>query len=222
MKIFIAEDEKSLAVSLQKRIEAENFEVFLAFDGESALKEILKNNFDLILLDWKMPKYSGLEVCKKIRESKIETPIIFLTALNDISNKVEALKLGADDYLTKPFDFEELLARINSILRRVKNYNKRLICGSFCIDLVDHFVFKDNNKIKLTEKEFELLHFFILHKGEILNKDILIEKVWGLNFVPETNFIEVTIKNLRKKLEELTSSKLIKTVYGEGYVFIGD
>lgn len=220
MKILIVDDEKSLANSLKKRLEAENFDVILAFDGEKALKEVINHSFDIILLDWKMPKLCGVDVCKQIRMLNLETPIIFLTAVNDISSKVDALNLGADDYLTKPFEFDELNARIHSLLRRVKNFNKNVKCGKFCIDLVDHLIFNSEKKIKLTEREFELLNFLISHKGEILSKSMIIDKVWGLNFIPETNFIEVTIKNLRRKLEELTSSKLIKTVYGEGYVFI--
>lgn len=222
MKILIAEDEKSIASSLEKRLTNEGFEPSVVYDGESALKMINKNSFDVILLDWKMPKITGFDVCKKIREIKITTPIIFLTVLGDISNKVEALKAGADDYITKPFAIEELLARIQSVLRRMSLSEKKMHCGSFTLDLVTHYIENKNYSLKLSDKEFELLHYLIINKGMIINKYTLFENVWGLNFSPETNFVEVTIKNLRKKMEELTSKKYIKTVYGEGYVFVGE
>ncbi len=178
--------------------------------------------FDVLILDWRMPKLSGLEVCKRIRQSGNNIPIILLTALNDISNKVEALNTGADDYITKPFSFEEVSARINAVMRRFRLTTNSIHFGDFSLDLISRVVITPNGQIKLSDKEFELLKFFLLNKGTILSKEQISSEVWKLNFTPQTKIVEAAIKNLRKKLEEQTGHKFIKTIYGEGYIFIGD
>ena len=222
MKILIAEDERPIANSLKKYLALEGFDAVISNDGEAALYELSKNRYDLLLLDWRMPKKNGYEVCLELRRIGSLIPIILLTALNDISNKVDALNAGADDYITKPFSMEEVIARINSILRRTRFTEPKINCGFFSINLVSHTIEADSGSIKLPDKEFELLSFLIKNHGVVVTRDTLHEKVWGLNFSPSTNFIEVTIKNLRKKLDELTDKKCIKTIYGEGYLFLGE
>lgn len=220
MRVLVAEDDINIANSLAKSFNDEGIQVVIAEDGEKAIQLITTVNFDLLLLDWRMPKKDGLEVCSLIRQSGNTLPIILLTALTDISNKVEALNLGADDYITKPFSFPEVLARINAVLRRQHANKLEITIGRMKVNLVEHKLFIDGNEIKLTEKEFELLNHFIENKGVILSKEELYKKVWHYDFIPETNIVESSVKNLRRKIEEHCNKKLIKNVYGEGYIFI--
>ena len=169
-----------------------------------------------------MPKLSGIEVCRKIRETGSKVPIILLTALSQVKNKVEALNLGADDYVTKPFSFDELAARITAVIRRYQSNTNELIFNDITLDLLGRKVNTPRGEIYLTGKEFELLRYFILHKGSIKNKEDISKEIWQLPFTPATNIIEVTIKNLRKKLEDNTGKNLIKSIYGEGYLFISE
>lgn len=222
MNILIAEDEKSIANSLRKNFIAKGYTVKLVSDGAAVISTIEQDNFDIILLDWRMPEMTGLQVCTKIREIGNKTPIILLTALSDVSNKIDALKAGADDYITKPFSIEEVFARIEAVIRRTKSDVSVLHCGSFTLNLFSHSIEAEGTSLKLTEKEFALLHFLVSNKGVVINRDTLFEKVWGINYSPGTNFVDVTIKNLRKRLESISSGKCIKTIYGEGYVFLGD
>lgn len=223
MEILIAEDERQIADSLKKNFSDEGHNAIVAVDGDEALKFSESIKFDLILLDWKMPKQTGLEVCKKIRQSDSKIPIILITALGDISNKVQALNAGADDYITKPFSFEEVFARINAVLRRTRIANEILEFDDLKLDLNKRKVSTTTGKdIHLSDKEFDLLKYMISNKGEILSKEILCKAVWDLNFTPQTNICEATVKNLRKKLEEITGRKYIKNIYSEGYILIAD
>lgn len=222
MKILIAEDEKSIANSLRKNFIEEGHDAIIAEDGEMALNMISNNEFDTILLDWRMPKLTGIEVCRKLRASGFKKAIILITALSDISNKIEALNTGADDYITKPFSFDEVMARINAVLRRYNSFSPIVKCKDFEINILTRILSIKNENIKLPDKEFELLKYFLDNKGQIISKDILCKDVWNLSFTPETNFVEVTLKNLRKKLEDKSENKYIKTVYGEGYIFLAD
>jgi len=223
MEILIAEDEIQIAEPLRKNFLEEGHHAIIAMNGEEALNLADKIKFDVILLDWKMPKLSGLEACKKLRLLNIKTPVILLTALTQISNKVEALDSGADDYITKPFSFEELLARINAVLRRYNLSANSLEYGDLLLDLPNRQVDTvSGKKVELTDKEFDLLKYFILNKGDVVNKEKLCKVIWHLDFVPKTNVCEVTIKNLRKKLEDSTGKKYIKTLYGEGYLLIAE
>lgn len=223
MNILIAEDEKQIAESLKKNFLDEGHSVITTEDGETALSLVDKIKFDILLLDWKMPKVTGFEVCKIIREKDFRIPIILITALDEINNKVSALNAGADDYITKPFSFEELKARINAVIRRANLSKEILEFGSISLDLSKRRVISDSgDEIYLTDKEFDLLKLLIIKKGEIVNKETLCKLVWNLNFVPETNICEATIKNVRKKLEEITGKKFIKTIYGEGYTIVAE
>lgn len=223
MNILIAEDEIQIAEVLKKNLRDEGHNAMVATDGEAALKIMNEIEFDLLLLDWRMPKVTGLEVCKLLRKQGNQIPIILLTALGDISNKVEAFNAGADDYITKPFSFEEVLVRINAVMRRAKLSTDLLEFEDLTLDLSRRVVFTQDKKyVHLSDKEFDLLRVLIQAKGEIVSKEQLCKKVWELNFVPQTNICEATVKNVRKKLEEITGKKYIKTIYGEGYLLIAD
>ena len=223
MEILIAEDEIQIAEPLRKNFLEEGHHAMIAKNGEEALNLVDKIQFDVIILDWKMPKVSGLNVCKQLRQLNIKTPIILLSALTQISNKIEALDSGADDYITKPFSFEELLARINAVVRRYNLSTDTLEYGDLLLDLPNRQVATvSGKKVELTDKEFDLLRYFISNKGDVVDKEKLIKVVWQLDFVPKTNICEVTIKNLRKKLEDQTGKKYIKTLYGEGYLLLAE
>jgi len=223
MEILLAEDEIQIAEPLRKNFLEEGHHAIIAKNGEVALDLVDKIKFDVIVLDWKMPKLSGLDVCKKLRQLNIKTPVILLTALTQISNKIEALDSGADDYITKPFSFEELLARINAVVRRYNLSTDSLEYADLLLDLPNRQVETvSGKKVDLTEKEFDLLKYFILNKGDVVDKEKLCKVIWQLDFVPKTNICEVTIKNLRKKLEDSTGKKYIKTLYGEGYLLLAE
>lgn len=220
MRVLIAEDEGPIANSLKKNFEAVGYEAVIASDGEEALRLFDENEYDVLLLDWRMPKVSGVEVCREIRAKNSNIPIILLTALSDVANKVEALNYGADDYVTKPFNYEELIARIEAVVRRDRKAKNIIVIGDIKLDLIARKLILNEEEIRLTEREFELLKYLIEHKGTIISKEELSQKVWELPFTPTTNFVEATIKNLRKKVEAETGRKYIKTIYGEGYLFI--
>lgn len=220
MEILIVEDEVSIANSLKKNLQEENHHTEIALNGRVALEMISEKNFDLILLDWRIPEITGVQLCKKLRDNGFNKPIVLLTALSDISNKIEALNAGADDYITKPFSFEEVLARINAVNRRYSISTNVILFDGIKIDLFTRILSCNNIEIKLTEKEFDLIKYFYDNRGQILNKEILCRDVWKLPFAPDTNLVEVTVKNLRKKMENCNDKKFIQTVYGEGYLFI--
>jgi DNA-binding response OmpR family regulator len=222
MEILIAEDDQQIANSLKKNFNEEGHHVTIAKDGEEALHFSNSILFDVIILDWRMPKLTGIEVCVKIRETGNKVPIILLTALSQIKNKVEALNLGADDYVTKPFSFEELNARIAAVARRYQTNTDELIFNDITLDLPGRKVNTPRGDIHLTGKEFDLLRYFILHKGSIMSKEDICKEVWGVDFLPTTNVIEATVKNLRRKIEENNGKNLIKSIYGEGYFFIAE
>ena len=222
MLILVAEDEPQLANSLKRNFEAEGHQAVIARNGKQTLDLLAKKRFDALLLDWRMPKLSGIEVCRKLRAQGNDIPIILLTALSDISNKLQALNLGADDYITKPFSFDEVLARINAVVRRSKSAASTLVFENLQLNLLTRTLQTPKGEVKLPEKEFELLRYFIMNRNSIISKEQLAEEVWQLPFYPMTNFIEATVKNLRKKLEEYSGKKFIKTIYGEGYILIAD
>ncbi|MBM4171838.1 MAG: response regulator transcription factor [Ignavibacteria bacterium] len=222
MEILIVEDEIKIANTLKKSLIKEGHFPTIAINAEVALELINEAQFDIILLDWRLPKLSGMEFCKQLRRNGNKTPIILLTALTDVSNKIEALEAGADDYITKPFSFEEVKARINAVLRRYRANQNAIQIGDMIINLVDRTVESEKDIIKLSDREFELLKYFLYNKGSIINKEKICKDVWGIEFNPFTNVIEVTIKNLRKKLEQNSKHIFIKTIYGEGYLFIAE
>jgi len=226
MKILLVEDEEGLITTLTDRLRSEDFDVKSATDGETGLTFALAESFDLIILDVMLPKKNGLDVCRDLRQKNITTPILMLTAKGETIDKVLGLKLGADDYLTKPFEVLELLARIEALLRRSPNTNQKLSetfsFGTVSIDFRRATVKKENKKIELSALEFKLLQYLIEHRGEVLKRDELLDEVWGYNAMPSTRTVDVHIAWLRQKLEENPHyPNFIQTVHGLGYKFVG-
>ncbi len=222
MEILIAEDEAQIAISLKKNFLDEGHNVMIAGDGEKALHLMDEIQFDILLLDWRMPKKNGLEVLKELRDRGDRIPVILLTALSDVSDKIDAFKVGADDYITKPFSFEEVLARIEAVNRRYVSSLNIMEFSGCSLDLMERKIISPTGIERLTEKEFELLKYLLENRGVIISKEDLCINVWDINFQPTTNLIEVTVKNLRRKLEDVSGKKFIKTIYGEGYLFISE
>lgn len=212
--ILIIEDEKNISNLLKLELTHANYECDQAFDGESGLNKALSQDYELILLDLMLPRINGIEVCRQLRLKK-QTPIIMLTARDEVMDKVNGLQVGADDYLAKPFAMEELLARINALLRRVSNQNKSLKYkyGEIEIDVINHHVkFKDET-ITLTTTEFDLLSLLVKNGGNIVTKNDILNKVWGYEKNVSTNVVEVYIRYLRNKLVGIN----IETIRGIGY-----
>ena len=209
--ILIIEDEKNISNLLKLELTHANYECDQAFDGESGLNKALNQDYELILLDLMLPRINGIEVCRQLRLKK-QTPIIMLTARDEVMDKVNGLQVGADDYLAKPFAMEELLARINALLRRVSNQNKSLKYkyGEIEIDVINHHVkFKDET-ITLTTTEFDLLSLLVQNGGNIVTKNDILNKVWGYEKNVSTNVVEVYIRYLRNKLAGIN----IETIRG--------
>lgn len=219
--ILIVEDEQNVARFIQLELEHEGYEVMTASDGEEAFTLFQQRKWDLLLLDWMIPKLDGLEVCRRIRKNH-STPIIIITARDYIGDKIAGLDTGADDYLTKPFEIEELLARIRSLLRRSslleKDTSEILKADSLVLDVNKHLVHRDNLPIQLTQKEFMLLKCMLEYKDEVLTREKLLDAVWGYAFFGETNVVDVYIRYLRNKIDKDFQPKLIHTVRGVGYV----
>ncbi len=218
MKILVIEDEHLIATSLKKGLEQEHYTVDVAFDGIEGYDLASAENYDLILLDLMLPGMDGLSICKKLREDKNNTPILMLTAKSQLEDKVNGLNCGADDYLTKPFAFEELLARIRALSRRPQqSTGKALIVGDLTLDTTSYQVKRANKEIRLSSKEYSLLECLMRHSGQILNKDQLIQYVWSYESDILPNTVEVYIRNLRQKIDKNFKKKLIQTIRGFGY-----
>lgn len=218
IKILLAEDDKLLASTIKKGLEYEGFDVDVYYDGFNALNAALERDYTLVILDIVLPKLDGIKVCKNLRGKK-EVPIIMLTAKSQVEDKLEGFEAGADDYITKPFSFEELIARIKALLRRYgsKEENRLIEIGDIKIDTATYRVYKNDKLIELTPKEFELLLFMAKNKDRVLHRDILLNKVWGVGVDIDSNIVDVYIKNIRTKLED-KPPKLIQTVRGYGYM----
>lgn len=224
-KILVVEDEIKIARFLELELKYEGYEVEIANDGREGLEKALELSVDLIILDLMLPKLSGIEVCRRIRQSS-EIPIIMLTAKDDVSDKVMGLDMGADDYMTKPFAIEELLARIRVALSRTqrqikleKNNNERIEEGPLTINISSYQVTYNNIEIILTKKEFELLAYLMQNEGIVLTRDKLLDKVWGYEYMGDTNIIDVYIRYLRSKIDQKFNTKFIHTIRGVGYLF---
>ncbi len=218
-KILIIEDEQRLADVLKKQFEREEFTVEIAYDGYVGKQMIEANTYHLIILDINIPLINGYDLCKEIRISNKDIPIIMLTALGSPDNKVTGFDAGADDYVLKPFDFRELLARVNVFLRRSDRSTgtEKLVVADLELDLKAMTVNRAGQRIDLTAKEFALLKMFISNKGKILSREFIIEKVWGIDFDPGTNVIDVYVNYLRKKIDKNFMPKLIHTKFGFGF-----
>jgi len=219
MRILIVEDEKKVAAFIKKGLEEETYAVDVAYDGEDGLHMGLENQYDLVILDLMLPVIDGLEVLSRLRGEKIETPILLLTAKDSVEDKVTGLNTGADDYLTKPFAFSELLARIRVLLRRGKAETKTVLqIDGLSLDLVSHKVKRNDEEIDLTGKEYSLLEYFMRNQGKVLTRTMIAEHVWDYNFDTFTNVIDVYVNHLRKKIDKGYPEKLLHTLRGVGYI----
>ncbi|MFW5489970.1 MAG: response regulator transcription factor [Desulfovibrio sp.] len=220
MRILIVDDEKTLLDQLRKGLEEQRYMVETALDGEEALDKLFATPVDLVVLDVMLPGLSGLEVLRALRDEGDDTPVLMLTAKGDIDDKIKGLDLGADDYLAKPFSFDELLARVRALLRRSGGQSgAALRAGDLCLDTVSRVVTRAGEPLNLTAREFSILEFFLYNKNRAVSRFSLAEHVWGDAFDPfsMSNFMDVHIKNLRKKIGDADGS-VIQTIRGVGYI----
>ncbi|HEX2866178.1 MAG TPA: response regulator transcription factor [Ignavibacteriales bacterium] len=218
MRLLVVEDEQGIADFLKDGLEEEAFAVDVALEGRKGLEMAEVNDYDLILLDWMLPGMSGIELCRQLRKSKSNIPIIFLTAKDTAQDAVFGLETGANDYVRKPFEFEELLARIRVQLRQSSTEHSILKLGGVELNLDTHQVFKGSKEVLLTQKEFALLEFLLRNKGKVCTRTRIIEHVWDIHFEADTSVIDVYINFLRKKLDDGTGKSFIHTVRGAGYI----
>jgi len=224
VRILIIEDEHRIAQAIKKGLEQERYAVDLTFTGTDGYDMASTESYDLIILDLMLPGMDGMTVCRELRKNNIHIPILMLTAKGQIADKVTGLDAGADDYMTKPFSFEELLARVRSLTRREGAIRKTtLSAGDLTLDTKSFIVKRDNKQIALSQKEFALLEYLLIHKGEIVSKERIIEHLWDFDADILPNTIEVYIRNIRGKIDVPFHDKkpLIRTVRGFGYV-VGD
>jgi len=224
-KILVVEDEADMLRGLKDNFEFEHYEVDVARDGETALKKISGTSYDLVILDIMLPKLSGLDVCKRVREQGVKTPIIMLTARSEEIDKVLGLELGADDYVTKPFGVRELLARVKAILRRAEGLAatplERMTLGSLELDFAAYTAVRDGKQLNLTPKEFEIMKYLWQHRNKTVTRDDLLAQVWGYDESISTRTVDNFILKLRQKIEkDPAAPKLIITIHGVGYKLI--
>ena len=224
-RILLVEDEPGIVLTLTDRLAREGYAVDSAADGESGLERASKEPFDLLLLDLMLPRMSGFDVCRELRKRGIETPVIMLTARGQVVDKVVGLKLGADDYVTKPFEMAELLARVEAHLRRVPatpHPAEGYVFGDIRVDFRRAEATKDGQPLDLSAREFQLLRYFLEHRGATLTREELLNEVWGYNSMPSTRTVDVHVAWLRQKIEpNPRHPQFILTVHGMGYKFAG-
>ncbi|WP_339834509.1 response regulator transcription factor [uncultured Flavobacterium sp.] len=217
MKILVIEDEIGIANFLKQGLEEEGYEVLTASNGQSGIDLALSVDVDLILLDWMLPKVTGIDVCKTIRKTNLDVPILFLTAKDTVQETIEGLQAGANDYIKKPFSFEELLERVKIYFRKNTVVNV-LTLGNIQINLLKYQVLMDEKEISLTQREFELLTYLIKNKGKVCTRNQIIEDVWNIHFEYDTSVIDVFMNAIRKKINLSKENDLIKTIRGVGYI----
>jgi heavy metal response regulator len=223
MKILIVEDEKKVASFVKKGLQEEGYAVDLASNGEDGLRLATENPYDLVILDIYMPKLDGLTVLRRLREGRVRTPVLLLTVRATIEDKVLGLDSGADDYLTKPFAFQELLARTRALLRRHTESGANVLqVADLSLDPSRRVVTRGSRRIDLSLKEFALLEYLMRNVGRVLTRTMIIEHVWNYDFDNETNVVDVYVNYLRKKVDAGYERKLIHTVRGVGYVMKAD
>ncbi|MGQ9646399.1 MAG: heavy metal response regulator transcription factor [Thermodesulfobacteriota bacterium] len=220
MKILLVEDDKGIARFVEKGLLENGFSVDVAFDGEDGLFLAIHRSYDLVILDILLPKMDGVEILRRMRKMEIQTPVIFLTAKDSEKDVVQGLNSGADDYITKPFSFNELLARIRALLRREKSsgFPQKFQVANLVLEPDKHRVLRGHIKIELTPKEYVLLELFMKHPGQIITRTMISESVWDYHFDSGTNIIDVHVSHLRNKIDKDFEPKLIHTVKGVGYV----
>jgi len=219
MKILLIEDEEKVAGFIQRGLQAEGFSVDVASDGERGERKLRRQTYDLLILDLLLPKKDGFEIIKSLRTDKSPIPILVLTARSATEDIVKGLELGADDYLVKPFAFSELVARLRSLARRDKTSSIILKLGDLQLDTVRHQAVRNGVTIPLTRREYNLLEFFLRHPYSLVTRRQLEEEVWGYDYDPGTNIVDVYINHLRKKIDHAYNIKLIHSVRGRGYIF---
>jgi heavy metal response regulator len=220
MRILLVEDDRHISRFVKKGLLENEFSVDTAFNGEEGLSMAAAKKYDLVVLDIMLPRTEGTEVLRRMRERQVETPVIFLTARDSERDIIRGLDLGADDYLVKPFSFNELLARVRAILRRGKGGDlpSRLQVADLVLEVEGHRVFRDRIRIELTPKEYALLEFFVRHQGQIITRTMISERIWDYHFDTATNIVDVHISHLRNKIDREFQPKLLHTVKGVGYV----
>lgn len=220
MKLLIVEDELDLNRSLVKLLKTQAYSVDAAFNGEEALDYLATSDYDALIVDVMMPRMDGFTLVQTLRQQNQQTPVLFLTAKDSLEDKVKGLDLGADDYLVKPFEFPELLARLRAITRREQAAvsSSQIQIGVVRLDLSSQQVWKAEQLIPLTAKEYEILAYLMSHQGQVLSRDQIREHVWDFDYEGDSNNIEVLIKNIRRKLQESSKDSLIQTKRGLGYV----
>jgi heavy metal response regulator len=219
MKILVVEDDKRIAGFIQKGLKEEQHAVDVVHNGEDGEFWAEVNEYDLIILDIMLPKKNGIAVCRSLREKNVNTPIIMLTARDTVDDKIEGLDSGADDYLCKPFSFDELLARSRALLRRTQHYKtKTLKVADLELDPVTRKVFRAGKEITLSGKEYALLEFLMRNKGVVISETRIVEHVWDMSYDPMTNVVNVYLHHLRKKIDSGFDKKLLHTIRNSGYV----
>lgn len=216
-RILVIEDESKIADFLRRGLTYEGFQVDVRFDGEAGLKAARDNPPDLVILDVMLPGIDGIEVCRRLRAGGA-VPVLMLTAKDSVADKVKGLDSGADDYMVKPFSFDELIARVRALLRRTRPNEEMVVHFSdLTLNVTTREVTRGDRKIDLTTKEFDLLHFFMRHPRQVLPRELIYDRIWGYDFGGESNILEVYIRYLRSKLEANNEPRLIQTVRGVGY-----
>ncbi len=222
MKILLVDDETELSDPLSRILLQEGYEVDIADNGTAGMDLALKNQYDLLILDWMLPHYSGLEICREVRSRSLTTPVLFLTAKDTLDDRVDGLDAGADDYLDKPFELRELLARVRALLRRssLDNVNSdRLKVADLELDLENQVAYRQGKAINLSEKEIKLLQYFMQNRDRLLTHEEIYDYLWQGEEQPSSNVLAALIRLLRRKIEIESETALIHTVYGRGYRF---
>lgn len=219
MRILVIEDEKKVADFIKKGLKEEGYSVDAVYDGEDGFFQAANNEYDAVILDLMLPKIDGISVCKKLRAQKIITPILMLTAKDSVKDRVTGLDSGANDYLIKPFAFEELLARLRALLRKNETPSPSLLqMDDLILDLLTHKITRAGKEIILTNKEYALLEYLMRNPGSIITRTMISEHVWDINFDTFTNVIDVYVNYLRNKIDRGYKKKLIHTIRGRGYI----
>lgn len=219
MRVLVVEDDRTVGQFVKRGLEEQRFQVDLVEDGMDALKRASSSTYDVLVLDLRLPGLSGIEMLRTLRDRGINTPVLVLTAQDAVDSKVQALRTGADDYVTKPFAFEELLARVEALGRRPKDIAPPVLTvADLKVDTGKHEVSRGANVLELTPKEYSVLEYLTRYTGRVMTRTLITEYAWGYNFDPGTNVVDVVINRLRKKVDQGFKTKLIHTVRGVGYV----
>ena len=220
LRVLVVEDDENTASFLLRNLQEEGFDVDKAGDGKTGLRLALAGSYDAIVVDIMLPKLDGLSVIQELRRKEINTPVIILSAKRSVDDRVKGLQKGSDDYLTKPFAFSELLARLQALIRRATGAAEptRLTAGDLTIDLLKREFFLEDKKIDLQPREFDLLKYLIQNAGKVMSKTLILERIWGYGFDPQTNVVDVLVCRLRNKVDKDFNTKKIHTVRGVGYV----